>query len=121
MGPDGANGTDVRETLLSFLDALYGYGLTLTRNATETEDLVQDTYMQAALHCENLRRDSNIKAWMFTIMRNRWLKQFAARSLRAEVRLRWTTPRQSAGCSTPNWNPDASASGSGSAKKFGPR
>ena len=75
MGPDGANGTDVRETLLSFLDALYGYGLTLTRNATETEDLVQDTYMQAALHCEDLRRDSNIKAWMFTIMRNRWLKK----------------------------------------------
>ena len=75
MGPDGTNGTDVRESLLSFLDALYGYGMALTRNATETEDLVQDTYMQAALHCERLRRDSNIKAWMFTIMRNRWLKQ----------------------------------------------
>ena len=75
MGPDGKNDTDVRETLLSFLDALYGYGIALTRNATETEDLVQDTYMQAALHCEDLRRDSNIKAWMFTIMRNRWLKQ----------------------------------------------
>ena len=75
MGPDGGNGTDVRETLLSFLDALYGYGIALTRNATETEDLVQDTYMQAALHCDELRRDSNIKAWMFTIMRNRWLNQ----------------------------------------------
>ena len=75
VGLDGKNGTDVRETLLSFLDALYGYGIALTRNATETEDLVQDTYMQATLHCEGLRQDSNIKAWMFTIMRNRWLKQ----------------------------------------------
>ena len=75
MGPDAGNGTDIREALLSFLDALYGYGMALTRNATEAEDLVQDTYMQAVLHCRRLRRDSNIKAWMFTIMRNRWLKQ----------------------------------------------
>ena len=75
MGPEGKNGTDVREALLGFLDALYGYGMTLTRNPTEAEDLVQDTYMQAATHCEGLRPDSNVKAWLFTIMRNRWLKQ----------------------------------------------
>ena len=75
MGLDGQNGTGAREAMLSFLDALYGYGMALTRNATEAEDLVQDTYMQATLHCDGLRRDSNVKAWMFTIMRNRWLKQ----------------------------------------------
>ena len=75
MGSERKNGADVREALLGFLDALYGYGMALTRNATEAEDLVQDTYMQAALHCHGLRRDSNVKAWMFTIMRNRWLKQ----------------------------------------------
>ena len=75
MGLDGQNGTGAREAMLGFLDALYGYGMALTRNATEAEDLVQETYMQATLHCDGLRRDSNVKAWMFTIMRNRWLKQ----------------------------------------------
>ena len=60
--------------MLRWLDALYGYGMALTHDTADAEDLVQDTYMQATLHCEELRRDSNVKAWLFTIMRNRWLK-----------------------------------------------
>jgi RNA polymerase sigma-70 factor (ECF subfamily) len=75
VSPDGQSGTGVHEDMLRCLDALYGYGMALTHDPTETEDLVQETYMQATLHCEKLRPDSNVKAWMFTIMRNRWLKQ----------------------------------------------
>lgn len=75
VNADGHDGSDVREEMLRCLDALYGYAMALTHNPTEAEDLVQDTYMQATLNCEKLRRDSNVKAWMFTIMRNRWLKQ----------------------------------------------
>ena len=75
VSADGHNGSDVREEMLRCLDALYGYAMALTRDPTEAEDLVQDTYMQATVHCEKLRPDSNVKAWMFTIMRNRWLKQ----------------------------------------------
>jgi RNA polymerase sigma-70 factor (ECF subfamily) len=72
---DGRNGTNIHEEMLRCVDALYGYAMTLTHDPTEAEDLVQDTYMQGTLHCERLRPDSNVKAWMFTIMRNRWLKQ----------------------------------------------
>ena len=61
--------------MLGCLDGLYGYAMALTHDPTEAEDLVQETYMRAALHCEKLRPDSNVKAWMFTIMRNRWFKQ----------------------------------------------
>ena len=75
MNADARNGTDVHEEMLRCVDALYGYAMALTRDPTEAEDLVQDTYMQGTLHCERLRPDSNVKAWMFTIMRNRWLKQ----------------------------------------------
>ena len=75
MSADGHNGSDVREEMLSCLDALYSYAMALTHDPTEAEDLVQETYMQATLHCGKLRRDSNVRAWMFTIMRNRWLKQ----------------------------------------------
>ena len=75
MSAEGRNGTDVHEEMLRCVDALYGYAMTLTHDPTEAEDLVQDTYMQGTLHCERLRPDSNVKAWMFTIMRNRWLKQ----------------------------------------------
>ena len=75
MSADGHDGIDIREDMLGCLDGLYGYAVALTRDPTEAEDLVQETYMRAALHCEKLRPDSNVKAWMFTIMRNRWFKQ----------------------------------------------
>ena len=66
--------------MLRCLDGLYGYAMTLTHDPTEAEDLVQETYMRAALHCEKLGPDSNVKAWMFTIMRNRWFKQLRHRN-----------------------------------------
>ena len=75
MHADGDDGIDVHEDMLGCLDGLYGYAMALTHDPTEAEDLVQETYMRAALHCEKLRPDSNVKAWMFTIMRNRWFKQ----------------------------------------------
>ena len=74
MSPDGRRRTEVQEDMLRCLDALYGYGMALTHDTADAEDLVQETYMQATLHCAKLRRDSNVKAWLFTIMRNRWLK-----------------------------------------------
>ena len=75
VSADGHDGIDVHEGMLGCLDGLYGYAMTLTHDPTEAEDLVQETYMRAALHCEKLRPGSNVKAWMFTIMRNRWFKQ----------------------------------------------
>ncbi len=75
MSADRHDGIDVREDMLGCLDGLYGYAVALTHDPTEAEDLVQETYMRAALHCGKLRPDSNVRAWMFTIMRNRWFKQ----------------------------------------------
>ena len=75
MSADGDDGIDVHEDMLGCLDGLYGYAMALTHDPTEADDLVQETYMRAALHYEKLRPDSNVKAWMFTIMRNRWFKQ----------------------------------------------
>ena len=84
MNADGRTGTDVRDEMLRCLDALHGYAIALTRDPTEAEDLVQDTYMQSTLHCGRLRPRSNVKAWMFTIMRNRWLKQLRHAKRRPE-------------------------------------
>lgn len=64
-----------QEALLCYLDALYGYAMVLCRDVTRAEDLAQETYTQAALNIEGLREHSNIKGWLFTIMRNLWLKE----------------------------------------------
>src|ERR1700758_3050399 len=64
-----------RETALQYLDGLYGYAMTLTRNRAEAEDLVQETYLRAMNAFERLRPDSNLKSWLFTILRNIRLNQ----------------------------------------------
>lgn len=70
------------ETALSaidFLDSLYRYALVLTRQKAEAEDLVQETYVRALEVYSRLRADSNIKAWLFTILRNLWFNELRRR------------------------------------------
>ncbi len=70
---------DFRQAALEHLDALYGYGMALTRNRAEAEDLVQETYLRAARAFGQLVPDSNLKSWLFTIMRNIRLNQLRRR------------------------------------------
>lgn len=63
------------QAALGHIDALYGYALTLTRDATEAEDLVQETYLRATRAAKQPESNSNLKAWLFVIMRNAWLNQ----------------------------------------------
>lgn len=61
------------QAAMEHIDSLYGYALTLTRDATEAEDLVQETYVRAATAANRPDVDSNLKGWLFVIMRNAWL------------------------------------------------
>src|ERR1041384_6462764 len=63
------------QATMAHIDSLYGYALTLTRDATEAEDLVQETYVRAASAANRPDADSNLKGWLFVIMRNAWLNQ----------------------------------------------
>jgi RNA polymerase sigma-70 factor (ECF subfamily) len=65
----------LRELALEYLDGLLGYAMTLTRNKAEAEDLVQETYLRAMRAYDRLRPDSNVKSWLFTILRNLYLNQ----------------------------------------------
>jgi RNA polymerase sigma-70 factor (ECF subfamily) len=70
---------------IEHVDALYGYAMVLTRNRSEAEDLVQETYVRAIKAMINLRADSNVKSWLFTILRNIWLNQLRQRRTAPEV------------------------------------
>jgi RNA polymerase sigma-70 factor, ECF subfamily len=63
------------QAAMEHIDSLYGYALTLTRDGTEAEDLVQETYVRAASATNQADPDSNLKGWLFVIMRNAWLNQ----------------------------------------------
>ena len=66
------------------IDELFSYAMALTRNSFEAEDLVQETYLRAIKWRGRLREDSNVKAWLYTILRNIRLNQ---------VRQRRTSPK----------------------------
>jgi RNA polymerase sigma-70 factor (ECF subfamily) len=63
------------QAALEHIDALYGYAVALTRDQTEAEDLVQETYLRAVRAFGQLLPNSNLKSWLFVIMRNAWLNQ----------------------------------------------
>jgi RNA polymerase sigma-70 factor, ECF subfamily len=63
------------QAAMEHVDALYGYAVTLTHDATDAEDLVQETYLRAASAANRVDCNSNVKAWLFVIMRNAWLNQ----------------------------------------------
>ena len=63
------------QAAMEHIDALYGYALALTRNVAEAEDLVQDTYLRAASAGHRPDGNSNLKGWLFVIMRNAWLNE----------------------------------------------
>ena len=75
MGEVDRSSESFRQASLEYLDALYGFAMTLTRNQAEAEDLVQETYLRAVRAFGQLMPDSNLKSWLFVIMRNIWLNQ----------------------------------------------
>jgi RNA polymerase sigma-70 factor, ECF subfamily len=64
---------------IEYLNGLYSYALILSRNHADAEDLVQETYVRAMQAVGRLHQDSNIKSWLFTILRNIWLNQLRRR------------------------------------------
>jgi RNA polymerase sigma-70 factor (ECF subfamily) len=66
---------NMKEAALGQLDSLYGFAIALARDRTEAEDLVQETYLRAVRRLDQFVPGSNLKGWLFTIMRNIWLNQ----------------------------------------------
>ncbi|HEX3472245.1 MAG TPA: sigma-70 family RNA polymerase sigma factor [Silvibacterium sp.] len=81
--PNEQHGSDA--TGLEYLDSLYGYAMVLTRNHAEAEDLVQETYVRAIPAMNRLRSESNVKGWLFKILRNAWLNHLRKRRTAPEI------------------------------------
>lgn len=58
---------------MSHVDSLYGAAMRLTRNPTDAEDLVQDTYVKAFRFAARYQQGTNLKAWLHTILHNTFL------------------------------------------------
>jgi RNA polymerase sigma-70 factor, ECF subfamily len=74
FGPKKAQ-PETRIDFNTYLDGLYGYAVVLSRNRTEAEDLVQETYLRALRSIGQLRPNGNVKTWLYTILHNIWLNE----------------------------------------------
>lgn len=65
-----------RDEFLATLPALRGFARTFEKNAARADDLVQETVVKAWASRERFQEGSNMKAWLFTILRNAYISQF---------------------------------------------
>ena len=68
--PTHPKSDDPREDLVMHLPALRAFAVSLTRNVTTADDLVQDTIVKAWTHIDKFAVGTNLQAWLFTILRN---------------------------------------------------
>jgi len=68
--------TAFAEEALSHLDTLYRGALRLTRDPDAAQDLVQEAYLRALRYQHSYQPGTNMKAWLFAIMRNLFWDRF---------------------------------------------
>lgn len=56
--------------------ALKPFALRLTRNADDANDLLQDTMVKALNNREKFADGTNLKAWLYTIMKNTFITNY---------------------------------------------
>ena len=61
---------------LRHLDALYNLARWLVRDPVEAEDLVQETYLRALRAAQQFHPGTNLRAWLFQILRNTFYTQY---------------------------------------------
>ena len=68
--------TDMMNSVLSLDDRLRQYAFSLTHNQEDADDLVQDTYLKVLQNTDRFAEATNLKAWVYTIMRNTFINGY---------------------------------------------
>lgn len=75
---------EFEETALPHIDSLFNFALKLTGDAEEAEDLVQETYLRAYKFFNKYKKDTYIKAWLFSILRNTFINIYRKKKKKLE-------------------------------------
>jgi len=75
---------DPKEELVDHLPALRAFARSLVTDSATADDLVQETVMKAWANIERFEPGTNLKAWLFTILRNTFYSTLRKRSWEVE-------------------------------------
>ena len=57
-------------------DSLKTYARNFTRDQDDANDLVQDTLLKAVTYFRNFKEGTNLKGWLYTIMKNTFINNY---------------------------------------------
>lgn len=72
------------ELTMDYMPALYAAAMRMTRNPSDAEDLVQETYLRAYRGFEGFREGTNLKAWLYKILTNTFINSYRAKKRRPD-------------------------------------
>src|SRR3990167_6019823 len=67
---------EFEDIAMEHLDSLYNMAIRLVYNKEAAEDLVQETYLKAYRFFDTFQKGTNIKAWLFKILRNTFINKY---------------------------------------------
>jgi RNA polymerase sigma-70 factor (ECF subfamily) len=77
--------TEFNQMLVSNTDFLKPFAATLTRDTEAAKDLLQETMYRALANKDKYFTGTNIKAWLYTIMRNIFINNYRKASKQTRV------------------------------------
>ena len=69
---------------MQYAPQLYSGALRMTRNRSDAEDLVQETYLKAYRSYHSFTEGTNLRAWLFRIMTNTFINSYRAKQRRPD-------------------------------------
>ena len=73
----------LKQALLALIPNLRAFAVSLCGDVERADDLVQETLLKAWNHLESFEQGTNLRAWLFTILRNTYFSE--CRKRRREV------------------------------------
>ncbi len=76
-----ADRSGFENTAVPYIDAVYRAAYALSGNASDAEDLTQDTFAKALGRFGSFKEGTNPKAWLMRILRNTWIDELRHRKV----------------------------------------
>ncbi|MFV0554794.1 MAG: sigma-70 family RNA polymerase sigma factor [Mangrovibacterium sp.] len=67
---------EFNQSIIELQQNLHNFALSLTSSEEKAQDLTQETMLKALSYRDKFRDDTNLKAWLCTIMKNTFINQY---------------------------------------------